>query len=156
MTEAPKKKRLTHSNWLVTVNTNKSVMSEQDTFTLDDGETVTYPELKQRLSKAVDQILGTPEGLRDIIVYKEGSVDDIELVELDAALEIGSKYHKLHCHASLGFSHRANIQLDYDLLKVRFQQALGLQGISVNTKFYRNTHMTVRDYIHKNGDLPEK
>lgn len=153
MSEATKKKRLQHSNWLVTINTNKSIMTGRETFTLDDGSTVTYPQLKERLSKAVDQILGTADGLRDIVVYTEGSVDDIELVELDASLEIGSKFHKLHSHASLGFSHRATIQLDYELLKVRFQQALGLEGISVNIKFYRNTHMTVRDYIHK-YDVP--
>ena len=89
--------KLATSQYLLTLNSNRVVVSMQDPYVA-------------KFRRQVNQIL---ENLPEYIVPNPGYEPDTEMiVTATPFLEIGGKQHRLHCHAHVVIKHNSNIRLD--------------------------------------------
>lgn len=135
--------KLSHSNWFVTFNTNK---------------TQEYVQPKH-LATLVKQYL-TPEFIREAIYYideKKRKIDEdqyhlITNAKTQSAVEIGGKMNYVHVHVMLCFDHYTRLRLDYDLFKERLNEKMADHGIELvyaYWHFYKDARQNFRDYLLK-------
>jgi hypothetical protein len=137
-----KKNSLRHSNFFLTVNTNKYVqpMSEE----------------------AEEVVIHFIEGLKNIFTKdkiklyvkfkKEGHTftnQFIRDVKVEAVPEIGEVQNRLHVHILLAFSHRSCIHLDLEKIKNEFMKEFNLENIYINVRSFFDAKANFEDYMNK-------
>ena len=90
--------------------------------------------------------------MQDYINIPQGDWGDnkIKNVDIDYTIEKGSKFHRLHIHILLKFTHFTKIQLNYDKIKKKITDDLGLDNVYMLNKLVRNSGSdNILDYLKK-------
>lgn len=100
-------KGVRHSSFFITLNTNYKPEDMRDA-----------DSAGQSLRKAMKKMFAR-EGLEKIVTFMEGSWDDIISVDGEFVVELGDhpKGNRIHSHATLHFTHRAKIRLDFPAMR---------------------------------------
>jgi hypothetical protein len=70
-------------------------------------------------------------------------------VEVESAFEIGPKTGTPQAHTPLKITHYTNSGIDNHAIKDFVTKEMGLKGIHINTKLYRNANDMLEEYIRK-------
>ena len=128
------------SNFLLTLNTNQQ-FKEDDKHLKDDIEI--FDGCINELLNNVDQYLKLPEGDK----WDEDTIKD---VNIDYTIERGLKKGQLHIHIMFKIKHFTKIQLNYDKIKKKICDDLGLNNIYCYNRLLRpNDSDNVQDYLNK-------
>jgi hypothetical protein len=102
------------------------------------------------LDDTTQQILNNIQNyikLPDPSDWDNGKVTD---VNIDYSLEQGEKFGRLHLHILLRFTHHTKIQLDYEAIKKKINEDLGLHNIYLYNRLVRNNGTdSILDYLKK-------
>lgn len=140
-----KRKVLRHSNYFITINTNKGFILQSD------AEPLTR-ELKTVIDRMMVNVLdyisceeldasGQPLQLDDTL---------IKGIKIQAVAEIGEKSYQPHAHIMIAISHYTKVKVDYAKLKNDVKEGLGIQeDIYFNSKLYRDANAEIADYMAK-------
>jgi len=135
-------KRLRHSNWYLTLNTNQEVNEEQ------------IAERSQQFKKALE-VLFSPEEIQKFLYSPLGDPIDettIKKIDTESAIEVGSKNKYLHCHCLFAVSHYTRLRLKYDVIRERFQSLMELPFPPYfYSKCYFDSKANLVEYIRKNA-----
>ena len=135
-----RKEKLTHSTFLLTLNTNQR-------YKTDD------PHLKgdtQEFDNTLNGIMNNIEDYVKILTPHDEFNKSVESVDFDYAVELSSKTHTLHAHILVKFSHRTRLQLDFIKIRDVIKKELGLPSIHLNNRFIRSGQVeNIIDYIDK-------
>jgi len=83
-----------------------------------------------------------------ITTFKGHPTDDTRDIQILPYMEVGEKYHRLHCHATIEISHRSKIKLNLAKIRKYFKTNLNLKGnINLNVQHYYKSRMTEEDKI---------
>ena len=134
--------RLRHSNFFITINTNKPVQDEEDPVFIA-LDTKTYEAIMGVF--APDKILGYLTNTR-----KGMAPDDFSNVEIEisGAREIGEYQRRLHYHVLVATKHHCLLRFNTDKARVDLKQALGFP-VYVNVKGFSSASANIYDYIYK-------
>ena len=125
------------SNFLLTINTNQK---PDDVNIKDDIEV--FDNTIQQILNNVQDYVKVPEG--------DWNDDKIKDVDIDYTIEQGEKFGRLHIHILFKFTHFTKIQLDYDKIKQKINNDLGLENIYMYNKLVRNNGSdNILDYLKK-------
>ena len=128
------------SNFLLTLNTNQSY-NEDDKHLTDDIEI--FDNCINELLNNIDQHVKLPEGDK----WDEDTIKD---VNIDYTIERGLKKGQLHIHIMFKIKHFTKIQLNYDKIKKKICDDLGLNNIYCYNRLLRhNDSDNVQDYLNK-------
>ena len=128
------------SNFLLTLNTNQQ-FKEDDKHLKDDIEI--FDGCINELLNNVDQYLKLPEGDK----WDEDTIKD---VNIDYTIERGLKKGQLHIHIMFKIKHFTKIQLNYDKIKKKICDDLGLNNIYCYNRLLKpNDSDNVQDYLNK-------
>lgn len=129
-----------NSNFLLTINTNQQY-KDDDEHLKDDIEI---------FEKTVVSIL---ENIQDYINLPEGTPWDdttIKDVDVDYTIERGTKKGQLHIHILFKFTHHTKIQLNYEKIKKKITDDLGLKNVYMYNKLIRNSgNQNILAYLDK-------
>lgn len=155
----PKKKEikrppLKHSNWLITINSQKNMMnlSKED-----------YDNTFNHFSKVIDTFFN--EKISDFVILsgsktgekfglpitdtKEKLMERIEEAKCQYVIEIGEQSFKLHSHGMICLAKRAlDSKLDYIKIKSYLENALGYV-IHFNAQLFRDSKKNLENYLSK-------
>jgi len=127
------------SNFLLTVNTNQQYRNDNN---LQNDIDVFEDTIKDLLNN-IDQYVNLPEG----DVWNDETITD---VNIDYAIELGTKINSLHAHIILSFEHKTSVKLSYPKIKEKFKKDLGLNNIYIDNKVIKNGgNLNVLDYLNK-------
>ena len=127
------------TNFLLTINLNQSY-KEGDEHLKDDIEIFDHT-IKDILDN-VDKYIKLPEG--------DWNDDKIKDCDIDYTIERGKEKGFLHIHILFKIKHFTKIQLDYDKIKSKITNDLGLENIYMYNKLIRgNNNETILEYINK-------
>ena len=91
----------------------------------------------------MDQYLKLPEG-------DQWNEDKIKNVDIDYTIERGMKKGQLHIHIMFKIKHFTKIQLNYDKIKKKICDDLGLKNIYCYNRLLKpNDSDNVQDYLNK-------
>jgi hypothetical protein len=128
------------SNFLLTLNTNQQ-FKENDPHLKDDIEI--FDGCINELLNNVDQYLKLPEGDK----WDEDTIKD---VNIDYTIERGLKKGQLHIHIMFKIKHFTKIQLNYDKIKQKVINDLGLHNVYMYNRLLKpNDSDNVQDYLNK-------
>jgi len=128
------------SNFLLTLNTNQQ-FKEDDKHLKDDIEI--FDGCINELLNNVDQYLKLPEGDK----WDEATIKD---VNIDYTIERGLKKGQLHIHIMFKIKHFTKIQLNYEKIKKKICDDLGLNNIYCYNRLLKpNDSDNVQDYLNK-------
>ena len=128
------------SNFLLTLNTN--MQYEKDDKHLN-ADIEIFDGCINELLNNVDQYIKLPE-------TDEWNEDTIKDVNIDYTIERGTKKGQLHIHIMFKIKHFTKIQLNYDKIKKKISDDLGLNNIyCYNRLFKPNDSDNVQDYLNK-------
>ena len=128
------------SNFLLTLNTNQQ-FKENDPHLKNDIEI--FDGCINELLNNVDQYLKLPEGDK----WDEDTIKD---VNIDYTIERGLKKGQLHIHIMFKIKHFTKIQLNYDKIKKKICDDLGLNNIYCYNRLLKpNDSDNVQDYLNK-------
>ena len=128
------------SNFLVTLNTNMQY-KEDDKHLKDDVEI--FDTCISELLNNVDQYIKLPE-------TDKWNEDTIKNVDIDYTIERGTKKGQLHIHIMFKIKHFTRIQLNYDKIKKKICDDLGLNNIYCYNRLLKpNDSDNVQDYLNK-------
>ena len=155
----PKKKKsnkcpLRHSNFFITINTQKNMNS------LSVEESA---HLKEKFNSVMDRFYN--EKLKDFIIMKPSKSCDtyglepnpsqeqlaarVEKASAEYVIEIGSESGRLHSHGIICLSKRGcDTKLDYEKIRSWLQESLGFECHFYNTMF-RDAKGNLLEYIKK-------
>ena len=128
------------SNFLLTVNTNQQ-FKETDEHLKDDIEI--FDNSINQLLNNIDEYVKLPEG-------DKWDDQTIKNVDIDYTIERGTKKGQLHIHIMFKIKHFTKIQLNYDKIKKKICDDLGLNNVYMYNRLLRpNESDNVEDYINK-------
>ena len=128
------------SNFLLTLNTNQQ-FKEDDKHLKDDIEI--FDGCINELLNNVDQYLKLPE-------TDKWDEDTIKDVNIDYTIERGLKKGQLHIHIMFKIKHFTKVQLNYDKIKKKICDDLGLNNIYCYNRLLKpNDSDNVQDYLNK-------
>lgn len=121
-----KTKRLKHSRYFITINTQNHYA---------DKDNRLYEDAKQ-LNDSYKEIM---EDFDKLIEFNSGSKEDIRNIENDYSLELGThnKGRRLHLHALIQVHHYANIRIKFETIRGHFNKKYG-KSIHFNSKLITN------------------
>ena len=126
-------RRLRHSNFYITLNTNKCFPDRQDPDLL---------KMSKKLTRALESALGESE-LPSYVQFRDSlhrwSKQWIKSVRSQSVVEVGGKKHCLHSHSLVCIAHYSNVYLKLPKLKARFKEELGLENLYLNTGVHTTT-----------------
>ena len=128
------------SNFLLTLNTNQH-FKEDDPHLKDDIEK--FDGCINQLLNSIDQYIKLPE---------TDKCDDntIKNCDIDYTIERGTKKGQLHIHIMFKIKHFTKIQLNYDKIKKKICDDLGLNNIYCYNRLLKpNDSDNVQDYLNK-------
>lgn len=141
-------KRLNHSNWFLTINTNKQFKDPDN------------PEMLAFVNKFYEVMGKIFEGnnVKKYIKIKEDGVkftpDKFREIDVQYTVERGSNNGQIHAHVLVAVSHRTQITLDFTAIKEKVKEEMELPNIYFLSKLFRNASHNLEDYINK--DVKEK
>jgi len=128
------------SSFLLTLNTNQQ-FKEDDKHLKDDIEI--FDGCINELLNNVDQYLKLPE-------TDQWNEETIKNVDIDYTIERGTKKGQLHVHIMFKIKHFTKIQLNYDKIKKKICDDLGLKNIYCYNRLLKpNDSDNVQDYLNK-------
>ena len=128
------------TNFLLTINSNQQY-KDDDKHLKDDIEI--FDHSINQLLNHIDDYIKLPES---------DSWNDklIKSCDIDYTIERGTKKGQLHIHIMFKIRHFTKIQLNYDKIKTKICNDLGLENIYVYNRLLRpNESDNVEDYINK-------
>ncbi len=145
-------RRTRYSEWLVTVNTNKTFEDE------DQRRTISAAVIK-----AVDKVFTqeiplayriNPKEEREMYL-RDTPAENIQKVKTLGASEVGQKYKKLHVHVVLSVKHNTNLEINMNAAHQRLKYWVNAYTRGVvsrpymNIRFLRSSQGNAIDYIQK-------
>ena len=128
------------SNFLLTLNTNQQ-FKEDDKHLKDDIEI--FDGCINELLNNVNEYIKLPEGDK----WDEDTIKD---VNIDYTIERGLKKGQLHIHIMFKIKHFTKVQLNYDKIKKKICDDLGLNNIYCYNRLLKpNDSDNVQDYLNK-------
>lgn len=139
--EAPKQKAR-YSCFLVTINTNQR-------YKADDKYKQSDTDFFENVIRA-DILEKLPNYIKVIEDGHSWSNNHIHDVTVDYVMEFGGKTNSLHAHILIKIKHNSKVQLNYQLMKEKVKESLGLKNIYFNNRLVRPTSDDwLMDYIDK-------
>lgn len=121
-----------HSNFFITINTNRVVKSKKD-------------PLVENLYNALTEWFNN---IGDFITTTEGYPENDERdVKIKRIIEKGPDKGLLHAHINIEITHHSNIQLDIPETRRFFIEELDLNGIHMDVKVYKKSRLSDEDRI---------
>ena len=128
------------SNFLLTINTHMQY-KEDDKHLKDDIEI--FDHTINQLLNNVDEYINLPEN-------HKWDDDTIKNVDIDYTIERGLKKGQLHIHIMFKIKHFTKIQLNYNKIKEKICNDLGLKNVYMYNRLLRpNDSDNVQDYLNK-------
>jgi hypothetical protein len=128
------------SNFLLTLNTNQQ-FKDDDPHLKDDIEI--FDSCISELLNNVDQYVKLPE----TDIWDDNTIKN---VDIDYTIERGTKKGQLHIHIMFKIKHFTRIQLNYDKIKKKICDDLGLNNIYCYNRLLKpNDSDNVQDYLNK-------
>lgn len=140
-----KRKKLAHSNFFITINTNKSFQTQ------DEAQPMT-----SKLEQVLDKVLAK---VADYIIIEEPGKESIEpgmikAINIDGVAEIGPRSFQPHAHVMIAISHYTKLKLDYKQLKEDVKTEMGIEeDIYFFSKLYRDAKANFLDYMKKTQSI---
>ena len=126
LTKKEKNEKPKRSNFLLTINTNQAIEKENI-----DNDIEIFDKCIQEILNNVQDYINIPEG--------DWNDEKIKETDIDYTIEEGSKFHRLHIHILFKFTHFTKIQLNYDKIKNKIMNDLGLDNVYMLNKLVRNS-----------------
>ena len=128
------------SNFLLTLNTNQQ-------FKVDDpnlkSDIEIFNSCINELLNSIDQYIKLPEGDK----WDDKTIKD---ADIDYTIERGLNKGQLHIHIMFKFKHFTKIQLNYEKIKKKICDDLGLNNIYCYNRLLKpNDSDNVQDYLNK-------
>ena len=137
LTKTEKNEKPKRSNFLLTISTNQQIEKENI-----DNDIEIFDKCIQDILNNVQDYINIPEG--------HWNDEKIKNVDVDYTIEEGSKFHRLHIHILFKFTHFTKILLNYDKIKKKITDDLGLDNIYLYNKLVRNNdNDNIIDYLKK-------
>ena len=128
------------SNFLLTLNTNQQFKTDDPHFK-DDIEI--FDVCINELLNNIDQYIKLPEGDN----WNDKTIRD---ADIDYTIERGLNKGQLHIHIMFKFKHFTKIQLNYEKIKKKICDDLGLTNIYCYNRLLKANHSdNVQDYLNK-------
>ena len=128
------------SNFLLTLNTNQQ-FKENDPHLKDDIEI--FDNSINQLLNNIDQYIKLPEN-------DKWDDQTIKSCDIDYTIERGTKKGQLHIHIMFKIKHFTRIQLNYEKIKQKICNDLGLNNIYCYNRLLKpNDSDNVQDYLNK-------
>ena len=128
------------TNFLLTINTNQQY-KDNDEHLKDDIE-IFDASIKELLNN-IDQYINLPETDK----WDDHFIKDFDI---DYVLERGQKKGQLHIHILFKIKHFTKIQLNYDKIKNKIKDDLGLKNIYMQNKLIKmSNNDSIVDYLNK-------
>ena len=128
------------TNFLLTINTNQQY-KDDDEHLKDDIE-IFDASIKELLNN-IDQYINLPETDK----WDDHFIKDFDI---DYVLERGQKKGQLHIHILFKIKHFTKIQLNYDKIKNKIKDDLGLKNIYMQNKLIKmSNNDSIVDYLNK-------
>ena len=140
MNKKEKNIKPSHSNFLLTINTNMRYAND-DPHLNNDIEV--FDATIQDILNNIGSYINLPE---------EHTFDDtfIKDVSIDYVIERGGINNQLHIHIMFKFTHFSKIQLNYTKIKAKITGDLGLKNVYMLNKLIKNTGTdNILDYLDK-------
>ncbi len=164
-TKRTPKPRLRHSTWLVTVNPNVpldtpgNIADAVDAGLVrpqmgDPDIEVARRDLSDRLRLAIDTVF-SEDNAPQILTFREPDqeweADTIVSVDMDFAIELGSKHKKIHAHGLVKITHRSKIRLEYKLVEEAFKELLHIRSVHCYNRLVKGERqdITLQNYLEK-------
>ena len=139
MKKVEKNEKPKNTNFLLTINLNCSY-KEEDEKLKDDIKI--FDDTIQAILNDVEKYIKIPEG--------HFNDDKVKAADIDYTIERGKERGFLHIHILFKFKHFTKIQLDYDKIKSKITNDLGLDNIYMYNKLIRNNNNdNILEYINK-------
>jgi hypothetical protein len=131
--------RLKKSTFHLTINTNQQYKEDD-------------PNLENDISVFEDTIEEILQNIGDYVHIKgeDGDTWDgkVESADIDFVVERGLKKGQIHAHILLQFKHRTKLLLNYEKIKEKLREQLGVDCYMLN-RLVNNGSSNVEDYINK-------
>ena len=128
------------SSFLLTINTNQQ-FKEDDPHLKDDIDI--FDHTINQILNNVDEYINLPEN-------DKWNDDFIKNVDIDYTIERGLKKGQLHIHIMFKIKHFTKIQLNYNKIKEKICNDLGLKNVYMYNRLLRpNDSDNVEDYLNK-------
>jgi hypothetical protein len=129
------------STWYITINPNIAVFSKTEA-----------QHKKENLKQIVSEIF--EQNLKDFVICDdEFTPQYIKDIDLQCAIEVGEKYHRIHCHLILSINHNTNLKLDYSKLrgslKSKFYGKDSNKNVHLFCKTVHPDRANIQKYIQK-------
>lgn len=141
--EQQKIKQLRHSNFFITINTNKRYTGNEED----------YEEFIEKFKNSIDNQFTNDNIVNLIKVQNEEhelSEKYIKNIDIQSAIELGPTTGTIHSHILVKIAHYTNVRLEYQYFKEQIMKDMGLKNIFMNVKLYRNANDTLERYLFKN------
>ena len=136
------KKRLRHSNYLITINTNKSFIDREDP---------ALHALTEKLRACIDKTFNN-SNLGKYVTFKDKShtwsKEWIKRCNTNTVIEIGKQKGFLHAHLTMRIAHWSCVQLDFDAIRNDMKKTLG-NGMFITYKRFTSDDDKIEEYINK-------
>jgi hypothetical protein len=129
------------SNFLLTINTNKSIAIDAADL---QTKVAAFDKSINEILANINQYLKIPEGddWNDENKFRD--------VDIQYTIEVGHKQRRLHIHILMKFTHFSKIQLDYEKIKSKICNDIGLSNVYMLNKLIRNNGSeNILDYLGK-------
>lgn len=132
-----KNKATKHSNFFLTINTNQQYRNDQ------------HLESDRNYFDGV--INNISNNLKDYVKDSDNiwNEHNIKNVDVEYVCELGGKKQSLHAHVLIKIEHNTNIKLDFDKIKNKVKNDLGLKSIHFKNYMIRDNNNNVLNYINK-------
>lgn len=141
--EEQKVKQLRHSNFFITINTNKRFTGNEED----------YEEFIEKFKNSIDNQFTNDNIVNLIKVQNEEhelSEKYIKNIDIQSAIELGPATGTVHSHILVKIAHYTNVRLEYQHFKETIMKDMGLKNIFMNIKLYRNAGDRLETYLNKN------
>ena len=147
---------LKHSNWFLTVNSQKNMFSYSENEKkkiIEDFSKAVREFFNERLRQhEFMKLEGSKQGEKFNLPRTdehENLVKRIKDTQIKFVIEIGPESHKLHSHGLVALSKRGlDTKLDYNRIREWFSEKLGYE-IHFDAKLYNDAKKSLEDYINK-------
>lgn len=127
------------SNFLITINTNKSYKKDDPHL---ESDSVFFEEKVKEMLNNLPNFLRFPEG-----DWTENKIKD---VDVDYVVEHGNAKGMLHGHVLIKVQHFSNLQVNFTKVKEYLRESLGLKNLYIQGKLVRpSSDQFLLEYINK-------
>lgn len=147
---------LKHSNWFLTINSQKNMFSygeNEKKKIIEDFSKAIREFFNEKLAgHEFMKVEGSKQGEKFKMPRndsREELIKRIKETQIKFVIEIGPESHKLHSHGIVALSKRGvDTKLDYERVREWFKEKLGYE-IHFCAKLYNDAKKSLEDYISK-------